>query len=144
MSKRVVYVEDCEHDQMLATRIFNNFNPSPNVTMLNDGEKAVAFLKSLHEVPDLVFVDIQLVLLNGIEVIRELKKLARYKYVPFVIMSGVLSRQFITDAYEAGAVSVLTKHDSMAPLDWTDQMNATLYYWLQVARSPSEIQHMRF
>lgn len=127
--KKVVYVEDNHDDQLLASRIFSKMDYSPDVIMLDDGEEAITYLKRLVDVPDLVFVDLSLPKLNGVEVIREMKKLERYLTVPFVVMTDSNSQKHLLDAYKAGAFSFINK---LQVMDWGRELKGATYYWLSI------------
>jgi len=88
------------------------------VTICGDGKELASQLK-LEDVPALVFVDIQMPILDGIEVIEELKSIDRKLRVRFVTggpLSSALAARMIADARGLDTGRFLTKPISLATL----------------------------
>jgi two-component system, cell cycle response regulator DivK len=85
----------------------------------SDGEQAVQATQ--HEAPDLVLLDLELPRLNGLSVIRRLRKELNLTEVPVVVITGY-DKHFET-AVAAGCDDYLLK-----PIDF-DRLDAILNYY---------------
>lgn len=61
---------------------------------------------AIHEKPDIILMDIEMPLMNGIEATRKIKKHDALKHIPIIISS---SRREFDEAYNAGANDFLLK-----------------------------------
>ncbi|MEE4277623.1 MAG: EAL domain-containing protein [Halieaceae bacterium] len=68
----------------------------------------------IHERPDLVFLDVQMPGMTGLEVCRRIRALPQGESVPIMIVTGSDDRQSVDDGFEAGATQYKTK-----PLNWS-------------------------
>ena len=68
----------------------------------------------LSERPDLVFLDVEMPGMDGLEVCRRLRDMPQGEAIPIMIVTGSDDRQSIDDGYEAGATQYKTK-----PVNWS-------------------------
>jgi CheY-like chemotaxis protein len=69
-------------------------------------------------VPDLIFLDINMPLMNGIECLREIKSHLHLKDIPIIIYSTTALNETVETAYELGANMYVEK-----PSDYTKLVN---------------------
>lgn len=82
-----------------------------DILMARDGEMAVEVASS--EKPDLIVMDWQMPKLSGIEAVRLLAKETHTKYIPVIVITGIMTEtESLEQALESGAVDFLRK-----PLD---------------------------
>jgi CheY-like chemotaxis protein len=74
-----------------------------------NGEDAMTFLESKE--PDLVWLDLLLPRLNGFEVLRAMRKDARLKDIPVVIVSVSAGPEKIKEAFSLNVVDYIAKSD---------------------------------
>jgi CheY-like chemotaxis protein len=78
-----------------------------DVIVANDGDEALA--KALREVPDLVVTDVRMPHVNGIEMVRQLRKDPAFgSRVPILVVTGYAA-DYVEEAIAAGANHVLGK-----------------------------------
>ena len=82
------------------------------VGMVEDGRALVAFVQKLR--PDVIVVDISMPLLNGIEAVRQIKKLNTQVKVVFLTMHADVT--YAIRAFEAGASGFVLKHSASSEL----------------------------
>ncbi len=99
---RVVIVDDEKPARELLSRLLADFDDITIVGECSDGKQAVAMLR--HELPDLVFLDIQMPQLDGFEVIAHLDA----KQFPLVIFVTAYD-QYAVKAFEHHALDYLLK-----------------------------------
>ena len=77
-----------------------------------DGQQALeAFLR---ERPDLIFLDVEMPGLSGLEVCRRIRAMPQGESIPIMIVTGSDDRKSIDDGFEAGATQYKTK-----PVNWS-------------------------
>jgi DNA-binding NarL/FixJ family response regulator len=82
------------------------------VGTVGDGRALVSAVEQLH--PDVIVVDISMPLLNGIEAVRQIKKLDNQIKVIFLTMHPDVT--FAIRAFEAGALGYVLKHAASSEL----------------------------
>jgi DNA-binding NarL/FixJ family response regulator len=79
---------------------------------VGDGRALVSAVEQLH--PDVIVVDISMPLLNGIEAVRQIKKLDKQVKVVFLTMHPDVT--YAIRAFEAGASGYVLKHSAASEL----------------------------
>lgn len=92
---RVVVVEDDEDDRNLLLRQLKKVQIDSNVKFLADGQEALNFLANLppaQPFTDLIaiFLDLKLPGMDGVSLLREIRRSPRVSRVPVVIMTSSL------------------------------------------------------
>jgi len=93
MQKVILLVEDNDADATLVEMALREFGSNNHLEIVRDGEQAVNYLCRRGEhsnapVPNLVILDWNLPRMNGMEVLREVRKNPNLRNVPFVVFSG--------------------------------------------------------
>jgi CheY-like chemotaxis protein len=63
------------------------------ITLLNDGREALAYLKT--NTPELIVIDVNMPVLDGIEVCSRIKKLPRFKKTPVIVYKPLTGKNFL-------------------------------------------------
>jgi len=106
----ILYADDDQDDLMLIKDAFKKYSSSIEVVTVENGNEALRYLNSLSHVdslPCLVILDINMPLLNGKEVLKELRNNARFKKVPVVLFStssNYYEKKF-AENYNAGFIA---------------------------------------
>ena len=77
------------------------------VSVARDGEEAIA--RASADPPDLIFLDIRLPRMDGIQVLEELRARERTKHLPVVILSNYSDDEWRERVRELGALEWLIK-----------------------------------
>ncbi len=103
-SVKILFVED---EQDLITIISDTLGKlQANFITANDGKEALEVL-SQHNDIDLIVTDINMPIMNGLELIEEVRK--TNKELPFVIMSAHTEPEYIKSAEQLGVTDYLLK-----------------------------------
>jgi CheY-like chemotaxis protein len=108
---RVLVVDDNPAD----VRLFReSLEPVYTVFAMSDAEQALALLspQSLTLKPfrtDMIFLDISLPKMSGLELLAKLRADPRLKDTPIIVMTGVARLDWVEAAYQAGANSFFIK-----------------------------------
>jgi len=138
----ILIVEDNPSDAELTIRTLEKNNLSNNILWLKDGEQALDFLKGRGEYegrnvkskPKVIFLDLKLPKIDGIEVVREIRSSTNTKQIPVVMMTSSQEQKDRLKGYENGVNSYVVK-----PLDFqefTKAINDVGYYWLVLNKPP--------
>jgi len=97
-----------EDNQAMVALLFK-FLQKQGHTLLpaNDGQTALELFE--NEYPDLVLTDIHMPLINGLELIRQMRRLRSDTWVPIIILSAYTEEEDIVNGLEAGADDYMTK-----------------------------------
>ncbi len=136
---RVHVVEDRDDDLFLiheAARLSGSISVDH---VSKDGPDALAYLRREPPYqraarPDLVLLDINLPRMNGLEVLKEIKKEPRLRDVPVVMFTGSFGPNDITAAFAQGASSFLRKPTTFNGFQRLFEEFAT--YWSGVTLLP--------
>lgn len=104
--------------------------------MRHGGEAVEALISADGPVPDLIVLDFHLPGFNGLEILREIRKQDRTRYVPVVMLSALESDQQVSDCFVEGANSCVRKPDD--PQTYVEQVALIVRYWLTVDRRPEK------
>jgi len=133
----ILLVEDSRDDADLMVEALREGTLSPRVTVVEDGEEAMDYLRRQGAyadapVPDLILLDLHLPRKNGHEVLTEIKQDVLLRRIPVVIMTSADNEKTILGAYELNANCCVSK-----PADQEQFALAVKRienFWLQVAR----------
>jgi two-component system, chemotaxis family, response regulator Rcp1 len=133
----VLLVEDNRTDAELVREALTSWERPPHLVVFEDGEQAVAYLGSqpASNLPDLIFLDLNLPKKDGLEVLRELRADERLASIPVIVLTTSDREQDVIKAYGAHANCYLTK-----PLEFEafiEKIKAIEHFWLMHARLPS-------
>jgi two-component system response regulator len=135
-------VEDNKSDALLTIRTLKKHNLANNLIHLIDGEQALDFIfcrgefsnRNMEDKPKVIFMDIKMPKVSGLEVLREVKKDERTKYIPVVMMTSSKEEKDIIESHELGVNSYVVK-----PVGF-DNFSKTIaelgFYWLIVNNTP--------
>lgn len=134
---RILLVEDNADEEELAMFAFKKSGISSNeVTVVRDGQEAVDFLcgadAKAHGVDDLrvVFLDLNLPKLHGLEVLRKMRENDNTALLPVVILSSSDERKDIVEGYRSGANSYIRKSFDLG--EFTANIKTMGDYWLDM------------
>ena len=131
----ILLVEDNEDDIELTKRAFARVNLKNDVVVVKDGEQALAFLASHDQaLPEIVLLDLKLPKIDGLEVLREIRKNERTRMLPVIVLTSSAEQRDIVESYRLGANSYVRK-----PVDFAEFVEATRQlglYWLVLNQGP--------
>ncbi len=111
LKKRILAVDD---DVIILTRIFNILRNDYEVITINSGMRALRYLEL--EIPDLILLDVRMAQQDGIETLREIRKMEECKDVPVIMLTGVESRDIVVESAKLGVCDYLLKPFSSVEL----------------------------
>jgi two-component system, response regulator len=139
----ILLVEDNPQDVELTLRTLKKHHVANRIFVVNDGEEALDFLycrnqfsARINHLPKVIFLDIKLPKVNGLEVLKTVKADPQLRHLPVVMVTSSVEDPDIRAAYELGANSYVVK-----PVDF-ETFSKTIsdlgMYWLVVNQPPKQ------
>jgi len=138
---RILLVEDNDDHAELVIRSFENYRIANKINRVCDGEEALNFLlkkekysNSNEPLPHLILLDLRLPKVDGLNVLKQIKKNPVTQMIPVVILTSSDSPSDIQKSYSNYVNSYLVK-----PLDFNQfkkLMEDMGYYWLIWNKKP--------
>jgi CheY-like chemotaxis protein len=104
---RILWAEDGLDDQYLIKHALGQIDPAPKVQFVEDGQAALAALDGGH--PDLVVLDLNMPVLDGVETLRRLRAADETKTVPVVVFSTGREETAVQTCKRLGVLDYIQK-----------------------------------
>jgi CheY-like chemotaxis protein len=105
----IMLIEDDADDQLIFMELLSEISPGFNCIIANNGVEALTQLKNITSVPDLIFIDLNMPLMNGFECLTRIKMDNRFNKVPVIIFTTSDNPLDQAKTLELGANRFLTK-----------------------------------
>lgn len=110
----IVIVDDSREDALLAQRVLTQCKVQNPITILGSGEECLDYFKGdgLHaarSLPCLLFLDMVMAPVSGLDVLRELSRLPEARGSVLIMLSGLTELRTIHEGYQLGAHTFLVK-----------------------------------
>ncbi|WP_152192084.1 response regulator [Georgenia satyanarayanai] len=110
----VLLIEDDPGDVLMTEEAFADYKVANQLTVVADGESAMAYLRKQGEyasapTPDLVLLDLNLPRMDGREVLGELKADPELRRIPVVVLTTSDAEEDILRSYNLHANAYVTK-----------------------------------
>ncbi len=106
------------------------------VTVIDDGQKALAFLLEEPRSPDLIFLDLNVTPVTGLEILAQVRSNPRLQCIPVVVISGSRNGGDVRRAYQLGANCFITKPTNLD--QFLRCMKACHEFWAAIVTLPSK------
>jgi CheY-like chemotaxis protein len=138
----VLLAEDNSTDALMVQRAFKKANLLNPVQVVDDGDKAVAYLagdgpyadREKYPLPVLLLLDLKLPRRSGLEVLEWLRQQPAIKRLPVVVLTSSKENADINRAYDLGANSYLVKPVDFDPL--LELVKTLGLYWVVMNEKP--------
>lgn len=135
----ILLVEDNPGDIRLIVEVLKEGKIHNNLSVVEDGEEALAYLRregSYRDaiVPDIILLDLNLPKINGTEVLAEIKKDPLLKYIPVIILTTSEAEQDILRAYDLHANCYITKPVNLE--QFLTVVRSIENFWLTIVKLP--------
>jgi CheY-like chemotaxis protein len=137
----ILLVEDSPSDVAMTTAALREGRIANIIHVVDDGEKAMAFLRREGEYsgvsrPDLILLDLNLPRKDGREVLAEVKSDPELHVIPIVVLTTSAAEADILRAYELHANSYVTKPVGFE--NFFDAIRDIENFWLSLVRLPDD------
>ena len=123
--QHILVVDDDPEDIEIFSEAVNSFKENITITASTDASLALEDLKKATQLPDIIFLDLQMPRLTGKDFLQKIKENDLLKNIPIVVLSGQ-SDLIIKDTYQKiGASNFICKPNSYKEL--IQQLQDILY-----------------
>ncbi len=112
----IFLADDDEDDTFLFQEALEQIPVPTDLIIAENGMELMRKLGSTEVVPDLIFLDMNMPVKNGLECLQELRSSTTYSKTPVVILSTSVAGYLLEDAYKAGANLYIQKPTSFSNL----------------------------
>lgn len=112
----ILYADDDVEDCELIFEALQEVDPSIDCIVANDGYEALEILKHVKRLPDYIFLDINMPLMDGKKCLIEIKNDDKLRDIPVIIYSTSTNSEEIDQCYELGAFEFISKANSFDKL----------------------------
>lgn len=141
-SVEILLVEDNPSDLELTLHALKRHKIVNRIEIARDGTEALDFLfgrgahqgRDLDDGPRVIFLDLKLPKIDGLEVLKEIKSDPRTRNIPVVVLTSSREESDIVESYRLGVNSYIVK-----PVDFEQFIQAVQqlgFYWLLLNQPP--------
>ena len=137
----ILLIEDNEGDVLLTREAIENAKGIGELEVKKNGELAINYLSEIiknktSDLPDIIFLDINLPKKNGHEVLRFIKENEKLKFLPVIMLTTSSSNFDIFNSYNNHANCFIMK-----PVDihsFMDIIGKTIEFWCNIVQLPTQ------
>ncbi len=108
--KSILLVEDDRVDAMTVKRALKEIRIKNKLSVVENGEDAINYLRNQsNDVPGLIFLDLNMPKMNGIEFLRVIKQDEFHRRIPVIILSTSREENDKNECYNLGVVGYIMK-----------------------------------
>ena len=142
LHQTILLAEDNSTDALMVQRAFKKAHLMNPVQVVDDGDKAVAYLsgqgpyadRETYPLPMLLLLDLKLPRRSGLEVLEWLRGQEGLKRLPVVVLTSSKESADVNRAYDLGANSYLVKPVDFDPL--LEMVKTLGLYWVVMNEKP--------
>ena len=138
---KVLLVEDDPGDVDLTLEVMSQSKLKVNLSVVEDGVKAMAFLRKKGQYadavrPDMILLDLNMPKKNGREVLKEVKNDDDLKSIPIVVLTTSEADEDIIKSYTLGASCYITKPVGLS--EFSKVVKSIENFWFTVVKFPTQ------
>jgi two-component system response regulator len=138
----ILLVEDNPSDEELTLHALRKYRLANAISVVRDGREALEYIfctgrdagRDINDRPSVILLDIKLPLVDGLEVLRQVKQDPRTRTIPVVMLTSSREERDMIDSYRLGVNSYIVK-----PVDFDqfkESARALGMYWLLLNKPP--------
>ncbi len=137
--KKILLADDDADDRSLFKEALSEVSPESELSMVKDGVELMEMLSK--ENPDILFLDINMPLKNGIDCVKWIKDLKQFRHLLIVAYSSAFDTAEINKAYAYGMDIYFIKPtkihflvedlERLFTLDWSDPKTITRNHFIR-------------
>ncbi|MEO7924457.1 MAG: response regulator [Chitinophagaceae bacterium] len=141
---QILLVEDKKADALLTIRALKKHKLANNLVHLIDGAQALEFIfgtgefegRDIGNKPKVIFLDLKMPKVGGLEVLKIIKNDERTKMIPVVMMTSSKEESDIVESHKLGVNSYVVKPVGFA--NFSKTITDLGFYWLVVNNPPQQ------
>lgn len=132
----ILYAEDQEADALFMEQAFLTARAKMVLHFVNDGQAVVEYLALQPRLPDLIFLDINMLRKNGPQTLEDIRANDGWRHIPVIMLSGSALDRDVLGCYTRHANAYVQK-----PLTFPEMMSfvkAIEDFWVFQALLPQD------
>lgn len=113
---RIVLADDDHDDTFLFREALEQIPLETDLSIAENGAELLQILTDADNKPDIIFLDMNMPVKNGLECLKEIRGTTRFERVPIVVLSTSVSQYLWESAYRNGANLYIQKPNSFNSL----------------------------
>jgi two-component system response regulator len=140
----ILLVEDNMSDAELTIRALKKKNRTHNLFHVKDGAEALEYIfgegkygaRDVLEKPKVIFLDLKMPKVNGMEVLTRIRADERTKSIPVVVLTSSKEDPDVKECYRLGANSYIVKPVEFD--NFSEAVSGLGFYWLSLNHFPGK------
>ncbi|TAL36182.1 MAG: response regulator [Spirochaetes bacterium] len=140
--KKILLIEDNPSDVILTKRAFSLKRVANEIVVAQDGQEALDYLfcegeyagRDTCDLPGLILLDLNLPKIDGITVLREIKKRETTRALPVVVLTTSNEDSDLTTCYNLGCNSYIRKPVEFG--QFVEAVGQLGLYWFMLNQAP--------
>jgi CheY-like chemotaxis protein len=139
--KRILLVEDNERDVELTLTALAEHNLANEVITVRDGAQALDYLHNRGQfagrpngLPVVVLLDLKMPKVDGLEVLRQMRRDLSLKHVPVVMITSSREEQDLVNSYQLGVNAYVVKPVNFQK--FVESMKEIGFFWAIINEPP--------
>ena len=123
----ILFIEDDMIEVMKLNRTISSLSLPHHIIEAKNGEEALTILNKKDRLPDIIFLDLNMPKMNGIEFLSILKSDENLRHIPAIILTTSKNQKDLLECYKIGIAGYVLK-----PLKYEDyilKIQNLLDYW---------------
>lgn len=137
-TQHILLADDDKDDCILFKDALDELPLSAQLTTVRNGEQLMQILNSKAQLPDLIFLDLNMPRKNGFECLSEIKQNEKLKQLPVIIFSTSFETEIVNLLYKNGAQHYICKPNEYAQLLKVIHHVITITSQLNLSQPPKE------
>lgn len=110
----ILLVDDDSDDQLLFQEALAEVDAAVRCVTAFNGAEALEKLYSSVIIPDVIIMDVNMPMMNGMECLRELKNSEAFRHIPVIMYSTSCSNDCQQECFDNGALAYMEKPSDYA------------------------------
>lgn len=139
----ILLVEDNPSDVELTLHVFKKHHLCNHIHVVRDGAEALEFIfctdryanRLIENRPKVILLDLKLPLVDGMEVLRQIKENPLTQMIPVVVLTSSREERDIVESYQLGVNSYIVKPVEFE--QFSEAVGNLGHYWLLLNQPPA-------
>ncbi len=107
---KIVFADDDEDEHFIFKKVLSKVSIITNLGIVNNGQSLMEYLtKNIKQLPDAIFLDLNMPRKNGSECLVDIKTNVKLKHIPIIIYSTSFHMDILDLLYKHGAFHCIRK-----------------------------------
>ena len=99
----IILAEDDDDDSQFFEEALESYSDAPVLIRAKDGVELTDLLHDTAQLPDLIFLDLNMPRKNGAQCLQEIREQKAFEHLPVIVLSTSSSIDIIDSMYDSGA-----------------------------------------